>query len=158
MKLAMKNRPSRLAVVASFAALLIAATGTPTAAQQAAGSGATAQASRELPPTPSATFGLRLMQWSSTADRGALMLFAGLSAPAATASTAQQAAAAEASAAQAGSPSAPLAGPRLRPEVPSILERSATPSPAPPPPNTTIVISTLALVLIAVIVTILIVK
>ena len=154
MKLAMKNRPLGLAVVASFAALLIAATGTPIAAQQATGSGTTAQASRELPPTPSATFGFRLMQWSSTADRGALILFAGLSAAAAT----PTAATAEPSAAQASSPTAPLAGPRLLPEVRSILEGSATPSPAPPPPNTTIVISTLALVLIAVIVTILIVK
>jgi hypothetical protein len=90
------------------------------------------------------------MPWSSPADRSALVLFAGLSAAAATPT-------AEASAAQAGSPSAPLAGPRLVPEVPSIFERSATPSPAPPPPNT-IVISTLALVLIAVIVTILIVE
>jgi hypothetical protein len=66
-------------------------------------------------------------------------------------------AATEPSAGQANSPSAPLAGPRLIPEVPSILDGSATPSPAPPPPIT-IVISTLALVLIAVIVTILVVK
>jgi len=151
MKFAMKHRLARLAVVTSVAALLIAAAVTPTAAQQGGTPVASAQASRALAPTLNAPLGLRLMQWSSPADRSALIRFAGMSAAAATPT-------AEPGAAQAGSPSAALAGPRLVPEVPSILNGNAAASPAPPPPNTTIVISTLALVLIAVIVTILIVK
>jgi hypothetical protein len=157
MKLQMKYRTSRLVVVASFAAVLTAAGATPTAAQQVADSGATAQASRELlqsnqvparPLTPNATLELRVIHWSSPADQVALILGTGLGA----------AAAAEASAAQTDSPDAPLLGPRLRPEVRGVNPIIAAAAPMAPARNNTIVISTLALVLIAVIVTILVVK
>jgi hypothetical protein len=142
---------------------LSAAAATPTAAQQAARAGAPVEARQ---PTPTAVSGGRLMPWSSTADRGVLILVGGLSAAAATPIAAQQAdgpgATAGASGAAAGSPGAPLPGPRLRPQVlsvaPGIAERGATAGPVAPAANNTIVISTLALVLIAVIVTILVVK
>jgi len=103
--------------------------------------------------------------------RTALMLTAVACAAAVTPTAAQQvaqpgpapAATTQASDAQAGAPSAPLPGPRLRPELPRVpepnfAERGVTPTPVAPAQNHTIVVSTLALVLIVVLVTILVVK
>jgi hypothetical protein len=152
MKLPMKHRSLRFAVVASVAALLTVAAATPGAAQQAADSGRTVEASAVQSGSASAPLpGPRLRVAS----------FAALLTAAAAQQAAGSGATTAASAAQAGS-SAPLPGPRLRPELsrvePSIVERSATAWPMAPARNHTIVISTLALVLIAVLVTILVVK
>ncbi len=137
MRFPLKHRPFRFAVAASCAALLTLAAASPTVAQQAASSKTTAQADS----------GLQQTQPSNAAQLAALIL---TSLPSTTAE------------AQTASPSAPLRGPRLQPEVrgiePIIAQPDALARPAAMAKNNTIVISTLAIVLIAVIVTILVVK
>jgi len=107
-----------------------------------------------------------MYRWSSSALGVGLALVVGLSVGTVTPAAAQQVAdsgvALTASPAPTHPVAAPLAGPRLPADVPSVrspmAERAAlAAAPAPPPPNT-IVLSTLAIVLIAVIVTILVVK
>jgi hypothetical protein len=137
MRFPLKQRPFRFAVGASLAALLILAAASPTVAQQADSSKTTAQADS----------GLQRMHVSSAAELAAPIL---TSLPSTT------------GAAQTASPSAPLRGPRLQPEIrgvePNIAQPDALARPAAMGKNHTIVISTLAIVLIAIIVTILVVK
>jgi hypothetical protein len=132
-----ENRSFCGALAASCAALLLAAT--PLVAQQVTGAGVPAEASA----------GVHVMSLPGSADYVALLLAAVQSAAGPTATVARPADA-----------SAPLSGPRVRPEIrgvePRIAEDPAT-AWAPPPRSNTIVISTLALVLIAVIITILVV-
>ena len=139
MHLPRENQPFRLALVAACAVLLIAAT--PVVAQQATDATVPAAASA----------GARVMPGPGSADQAALIRAAVLNAAGTTPVAAEPADA-----------SAPLAGPRVRPDVRGVEPRLAEDwasalSAAAPPPNT-IVISTLALVLIAVIITILVVK
>jgi len=137
MRWPLKHRPFRFAVGASFAALLTVAAAGPTVAQQADSSKSTAQADS----------GLRQTHASSAAELAALIL------------TSRQS---TTGAAQTTSPSSPLPGPRLQPEIrgvePNIAQPEAFGQPAPAGRNHTIILSTLAIVLIAVIVTILVVK
>jgi hypothetical protein len=137
MRFPLKHRPFRFAVGASFAALLTIVAASTAVAQQADSAKTTAQADSSLQRT----------HVSSAAELAALIL---TSLPSTT------------GAAQPASPSAPLRGPRLQPEVrgvePGIAQPDALAQPAAMGSNHTIVISTLAIVLIAVIVTILVVK
>jgi hypothetical protein len=114
-----------------------------------------------------------MKHWSSTTDRLVLILvtvFCAAATPVVPQQVVEQVdpqaavpgVAADVSVPPSASHAAPLAGPRLRPEWPRVVEpgmaeRSAAARP-PVPAQNTIVISTLALVLIAVIVTILVVK
>jgi len=145
MQLPRENRPFRLALVASCAALLMAAT--PVVAQQVTGAGVPAEADA----------GVRAMSWPGSPDHVALILAAVLSAAGTTPAVPQPAA-------DAGAPAdanAPLPGPRVRPEVwgvePRTADDRATALAAAAGGKNTIVISTLAIVLIAVIITILVV-
>jgi hypothetical protein len=130
MKLGLRYRPLRPALVASFAVLLTVAAASPTVAQQTAGSWTTAAADSGVRRIPAA---LNLTAVPSTA--------------AATPTTAQQSVL-----------PGPSLRPVVRGVEPRIAQPNAlVRSPAPAQKNT-IVISTLALVLIAVIVTILVIK
>jgi hypothetical protein len=137
------SRPIRFALLASCAALLIAAT--PMVAQQMAGPAAPAEA----------TAGVRMPVWPGSADHVALIV-AAVQRAVSTTPTADQPAADAAAPVDAK----PLPGPRVRPDIRGVEPRLAEDRTAAPPAagNNTIVISTLALVLIAVIVTILVVK
>lgn len=133
------HRSLRVALVASCAALLLAAT--PMVAQQATGAGAPAEA----------TAGMRTVPLPGAADQISLIQ-AALNAARMAPTAAQPAADVAAD--------TPLTGPRVRPDIrgvePRIADDAATAWPAAAPDNR-IVISTLALVLIAVIITILVV-
>jgi hypothetical protein len=142
MQLPSKSRPFRFALLASCAALLIAAP--PMVAQQVTSAATPAEA----------TVGVRMPLWPGSADHVAL--FAAVQRAVGTTPTADQPAAHAAAPVDART----LAGPRVRPDIRGVEPRLAEDrTTAPPPPgNNTIVISTLALVLIAVIITILVVK
>lgn len=147
MQLPSKSRPFRFALVASCAALLI--TATPIVAQQVTDAGV---------PAAAASAGVRVLSGPGSANHAALILAAALSAAGRTPVAAPPAADVR----HPVDESAPLAGPRVRPEQwgvePGITEDRASALAAAAAGNNTIVISTLAIVLIAVIITILVVK
>lgn len=137
------SRPIRFALLASCAALLIAAT--PMVAQQVAGAAAPAEA----------TAGVRMPSWPGSADHVA-HIFAAMQSVVGTPPTAAQPVADAAAPVDAHA----LPGPRVRPHIRGVEPRLAEDRTAAPPAagNNTIVISTLALVLLVIIITILVVK
>ena len=139
-----ENRPFRHALVTACALALIAAT--PVVAQQASDAGVPAAAGA----------GVRVTSVPGSADHVAFFLTAGLRAARTTPMAAHPAT-------DTGAPadaSAPLAGPRVRPELrgvePRLAEDRATALSAAAAPNNTIVVSTLVLVLLAVLVVVLV--
>ena len=145
MQLPRENRPFRLALVASCAALLMAAT--PVVAQQVTGAGVPAEAD----------VGVQVMSWPGSADHAASILAAALR----TAGTTSAAPLPAADAGALADANTPLPGPRVRPEVwgvePRLADHRDSALAAVAGGKNTIVLSTLAIVLIAVIITILVV-